>query len=210
MRYLIIFALLILNTIQVFSQQNFEYDRVLSKFKVLDTSLTKADILSLYFQSAVNRDIEQIVVSEIRIKNLTSSGEFAKAVFVADSLLEKYPVSLVALFEKSYACATLGRTEEERVANKQYNALMRSVIFGLDGKKPETAFVLINQNDEYEVLRYLGFHAVSYREISLAGKTYDVIALKKNKHKISEIFFDISIPAKLKDDKLVDELRKSK
>lgn len=208
MRYLIICVWLILHTIPVFGQEKSDYSSVKEKFKSLDTSLTRADILKLYFQSAINQDFDQILVSEIRIKNLTTVGQFAKAVYVADSLLAIYPVSLVALFEKSYACAALGRSEEEGVANKQYNALIRSVIYGLDGKTPETAIVIINQNDEYEVLRYLGFHAVSYKEVNLSGKTYDVISLKKNKSKLSELYFDINIPAKLKEDKLVDELRK--
>jgi hypothetical protein len=208
MRYTLFCVLFFLSFYPVYSQKDFDYTAVQEKFELLDTSLTKSDILKLYFESVSNRDLEQLIASEIRIKDLTSIGEFAKAVFVADSLLATYPVSLVALFEKSYACAALKRTEEEWIANKQYNALIRSILFDFDGESPEKAIPVINQNDEYEIIRSLGFQAIAYREIMLAGKTYDVLTLKKNKKKIPELYFDISILSKLKEDKLVDELRK--
>jgi hypothetical protein len=208
MRYTLFCVLLILSFYPVYSQKDFDYNAAQEKFELLDTSLTKSDILQLYFESVANQNFDQIIASEIRIKNLTSVGEFAKAVFVADSLLAIYPVSLVALFEKSYACAALKRTEEEWIANKQYSALIRSIVFDFDGESPEKAIPIINQNDEYEIIRYLGFQAIAYREVILAGKTYDVLTLKKNKKKISELYFDISILSKLKEDKMVDELRK--
>lgn len=126
---------------------------------------------------------------------------------MADSLLSTYPFSLVALFEKAYCCALLGIEDEEQKTSRIYRALIRSITAPYDGLTPEKAFVIINQNDEFEIIRFFNLTAESYKEVTISGKIFDVLFMKRNRSRIQEMYFDITIPVKLKERKIVEELR---
>lgn len=186
-----------------------QYSILLEKFLVLDTSLNADDVRNLYFSypGVSDFDPDEAVKSEIRIKNLSASGMHMDAVMVADSLLAIYPFSMVALFEKAYCCAFLGMEEEENSTSRLYRALIRSITSPYDGLSPETAFVIINQNDEFEIIRFFDLTAESYKEMTVSGKIFDVLYLKRNKPRIKEMYFDITIPVKLKERRMVEKLR---
>jgi hypothetical protein len=186
-----------------------EYPELAARFAVLDTTLGVADLQVLY-SGFVYRDEykpDKIIETENRIREFNNSGQPAKALLLADSLLKHYPVSIVALFEKSFACAALNRLEEEFESNTKYKAILRTIIKSGDGRTFETAYVINTPNDEFDIIRYSGFTADSYQEIGYNGKTYDVLTLKKNKQKQERVFFDISAYASYKERQKIESLK---
>ena len=189
-----------------------DFNQLSSRFSKADTSLTLEDIQVLYYGFAFQPayDPEVFIPIENRIRDLNSSGKPSEAISLADSLLAVYPVSIVALFEKSYASAFLQRAEEEFLSNRKYKALLRTILNSGDGLTAESAYVVISPNDEFDVIRYFGLTATSFLEFEYNGRIYDILQLKKNKRKMDKIFFDITLPAKLKEKKKVDALKEGK
>lgn len=188
----------------------FLYQDLSERFQKLDTSLKAESVRELYFISATlpTYDPEQLIFIEANIRQASLDGNYGYAIELSDSLLKFYPVSLTALFEKAYSCARLGRYSEEHIASLQYKALLRSLTRSHDGMSFSTAIPVINQNDEFEIIRFLNYTTTGFKEQTYNGKTYGVWILKKNKKKISELYFDRSIPAKLIQQKQVESLRK--
>ncbi len=179
------------------------------RFQVADTSLSADDIRALYYMTP-ERPVynpARLMEIEARIHQASSEGNFVYALELSDSLLNVYPVSLVALFEKAYSAARLGRSAEERIAAIQYKALLRSLTGERNGKTFASAIPVINQNDEYEIARFLSFLPVGASIQPYNGKVYNIWALKKNKEKQKELYFDISVPAKLIERNQVELLR---
>ena len=188
---------------------SFSYHDLSERFRRLDTTLKAESVRDLYFMSATlpAYNPEQLIYIEANIRRASADGNYVYAIELSDSLLNLYPVSLTALFEKAYSCAKLGRATEERIASIQYKALLRSLTNSHDGTSYSTAIPVINQNDEFEIMRFLNYTASGFREQSYNGKIYDLYSLKRNKKKITELYFDISIPAKLIQQKQVESLK---
>jgi hypothetical protein len=186
-----------------------EYTELIQRFCRADTSLNAEELQIIYYDFVNRKEYRpaEIVVVENKIRQLNADGESEKSLKLADSLLTYYPVSLVALFEKSYAASLLQLQEQELSSIRRYQALLYTIRQSGDGKTLETAFVIINQNDEFEVIRYFDFTATAYSEISLKGKTFDVLDLKRNKEKQSKIYFDISYPVNQNDQLEVERLK---
>ncbi len=187
----------------------FSYQELSERFHKLDTSLNAESVRDLYYMSATlpSYSPEQLITIEANIRQASADGNYSYAIELSDSLLSFYPVSLTALFEKAYSCARLGRNAEEHIASMQYKVLLRSLTRSYDGVSFSTAIPVINQNDEFEIIRFLNYTASGFREQSYNGKTYDVWSLKKNKKKITELYFDTSVPVKLIRMKQVELLR---
>ncbi|MFN3403437.1 MAG: DUF4919 domain-containing protein [Cytophagaceae bacterium] len=191
-------------------QSNFYYPNLLNRFQQLDTTLKKTDFPYLYYGFAYQATYDPVEHAEVeaRIRDLNIEKKYSECVTLCDSLLGYNPVSLTALFEKSFALSKLNKPSDERVARSMYNALLRAVLNSGDGLTYETAFVILSTSDETEILSSLNYNVVEKERKIYNGKFYDIWTLGKNKKKINQMFFDITTIVKFEDKKYLEELKK--
>src|SRR5690554_4408225 len=86
-------------------ESSFYYPNLVNRFNKGDSTIGKEELLHLYYGFVFNANYapEASRTAERRIKNLNYSKLYKEAIMLADSLLEVFPVSLSALFEKSFA-----------------------------------------------------------------------------------------------------------
>jgi hypothetical protein len=176
------------------SQSDAYYPTLLQRFLDSDSTLTIEDFQLLYYGAVFhkNYDNNKIMDAERQIRLANYAGEFLEAYNTADSLLQEYPMSVQAYFEKAYACFNLKRFEEEAYNSKRYKVLIRTILSSGDGKTFESAYYANTPNDEYETLKYLRVESKEEAELEYNGNSYDLFTLKPNKSKLKHLYFNIS------------------
>jgi hypothetical protein len=171
-----------------------EYKLLLERFKNSDSTLTREDFVDLYYGAVFLNSYDPGKISKVeeRIRILNFSNQFIEAYELADSLLQKYPMSIQAYFEKTWACFNLKRFEEEKYNEKRYKILIKTILQMSDGSSPETAYHCNLPNDEFEVIKFLKLEVKEEKEISYNGQTYDLFSFKSNRSKIKELYFNVS------------------
>lgn len=171
------------------------YPVLLKKLKSLDTSLTKEDFRYLFYGFIFSKKYDPYEQADIekKIKEINLGQDFPRAQKLCDSLLSVNPVSLTALFEKSFSTHAQGKDSLEYVSRSMYNALLRAAISSGDGKTPETAIHVISINDENEIMLFWGIKIKAETRMSKDGQTYDVFELAKNKLGMKYLFFNVTM-----------------
>lgn len=191
------------------SNNNYFYPELRNRFQQGDTSLVSEDLHYFYYGSVFNPlfDYEALRDTERKIKDLSYYRNYQAAILLADSLLEAYPASLTAHFEKGFAHHALGWREEFPSARK-YHALLRTIIKSGDGKSFDTAIHVINPGDIEDALKFLALKPKTEKILNYNGKSFFIYTLAGNKLKLKEIYFDVTEAEKAKERKNLEKLRK--
>ncbi|MFN6944853.1 MAG: DUF4919 domain-containing protein [Cytophagaceae bacterium] len=170
-----------------------EYYKLKERFLRHDT-LELSEYQSLYYGSLFQNTYQpiQIAALEARIRQNNFTGNYYQAISLADSLLSHYPVSIQALFERSFASHMLGDDYEASLYRFKYKNLIKGILEGNNGRTQETAILILSETDEYELLKYLDLKIKKQYQLSHQGRIYNMYDLKKNAKKIKTIYFDIS------------------
>lgn len=173
-------------------QEKSGYPALIKRFTASDSTLTIDDFKLIYYgyQTSPAYYSKEIEFKENLIKPLNRSGQYAQVLELADSILLVNPVSIVAHFEKAFACARLGKTELEAFHQKRYIVLCNVIKTSGNG----TALLRFNSNstnDAIEFMAFKGFTPVNDRKTETGLIEFD---LAKNKQKLLHVYF--YIPAK--------------
>lgn len=168
------------------------YDKLVERLNASDTTLTIEDFQLIYYgyQTTANYYSKENEFKENLIKPLNRAGQYKQVIELADSILLVNPVSLVAHFEKSFACAHLGLTELEAFHRKRYILFCNVIKLSGNG----TALLRYNcnsTNDALEFIAYKGLKATHDFKTDTGLIQFD---LAKNKQKLAHMYF--FIPAK--------------
>ena len=118
-----------------------------------------------------------------------------EAIDAADKILDRAYVNIEAHGLESMAYRSLGNTAKADFHKEIFQGLVNSIVVGKDGKTPETAFVVISTQEEYVVMRALGY-TVGSQAAGLAGRS-PVHILSGTDQKTNQpvkIYFNIDIP----------------
>lgn len=168
------------------------YPKLIERFTTSDSTLTIEDFKLIYYgyQTSPSYYSKENEFKENLIKPLNRSGQYNQVIELADSILLVNPVSIVAHFEKAFACARLGKTDLEAYHQKRYIVLCNVIKTSGDG----SALLRLNSNstnDAIEFIAFKGFAPINDRRIDTGLIEFD---LAKNKQKLLHMYF--YIPAK--------------
>ena len=169
------------------------YTKLVERLNASDTTLTIEDFQLIYYgyQTTPHYYSKENEFKENLIKPLNKSGQYKQVLELADSILLVNPVSVVAHFEKSFACAQLGQTELEAFHRKRYILLCNVIKLSGNG----TALLRYNSNstnDALEFIAFIGLKAIHDFKTETGLIQFD---LAKNKQKLSHIYFYIPVKA---------------
>ena len=170
------------------------YFDLLQRFQDSDSTLIFDDFKDLYYGAVFlnSYDPAKITEAEDKIRQANFDKNYQQAFDLADSLLTKYPMSIQAYFEKSWASHNLQLPEEEEYNRKRYKVLIKVVMDSGDGASLTSAWYSNLPNDEFEVLKYLKLDSKEEKEISYDRNVFDIFLLKPNKAKIKEVYFNVT------------------
>lgn len=169
------------------------YDKLIERLNTSDTTLTIEDFQLIYYgyQTTANYYSKENEFKENLIKPLNRSGQYKQVIELTDSILLINPVSIVAHFEKSFACAKLGLTELEAFHRKRYILLCNVIKLSGNG----TALLRYNCNSTNDALEFIAFKGLSAIHDSKTETGLIQFDLAKNKHKLAHIYFYIPVKA---------------
>jgi len=165
------------------------YDKLIERFRNSDSTLTIEDFKLIYYgyQTTSVYYSKDNEFKEELIKPLNRSGQYKQVIELADSILLVNPVSIVAHFEKAFACAQLGQKELEAFHRRRYIILCNVIKLSGDGSAL-LRYASNTTNDALEFIAYRGLTAINDRKTETGLIEFD---LAKNKQKCLHLYFVI-------------------
>lgn len=105
----------------------------------------------------------------------------AKALLMAEKQLLANPLDIDANFLAEISYSKLDRVNDEERQHTFLMAILQSVMDGQDGKTPKTAWNAVSVDEEYQILRLIGYQPSKQALISDNGNSYDAMTVTDNK-----------------------------
>ncbi len=106
-----------------------------------------------------------------------SAKEPEKALELARKQLATNPLDIDANFLAEIVYGKLGRKDDEAHQHNLLMALLKSVMDGKDGKTPATAWNAVSVDEEYQILRLIGFQPKSQALVGDGDKKFDAMTV---------------------------------
>ena len=121
-----------------------------------------------------------------------------EALKIADQLLATTFLSPDSHAAKSFCYRLMGDNARAEFHKAIYLGLINSVLSKGDGKSTETAYTAISIEEEYAVMRALGFTVWNEEYLNKADHTFNVLSGTDDRNKITtKIYFNVDIPLSL-------------
>ena len=136
-----------------------------------------------------DRDSRQKMFAALNAK------EFDKTIAFAEKILATNFVEVNANFAAFVANRDLGNADKAAFYKFMVQGLFKSIQGSVDGKTPETAFVVISTDEEYALFNFLGLRVASQALVNKSGHTYDqMTAINPKTNETVVYFFNIDKP----------------
>lgn len=118
-----------------------------------------------------------------------------KAIEIADKVLAKNYLDIDAHIVSALAYKAKHDAEQEKLHNFVAEGLCRSILASGDGQTLETAYVVISVDEEYTILRVLGWHLKEQTLLEGGGHHYDKMDVFNPKtQQQTTLYFNIDRP----------------
>ena len=185
------------------TKSNFYYPLLLKRFQAADTTLTAVERTHLYYGQIFTDTYSPYGSITKDFNDLCKAKNYKKAISVGEKALVKQPLDAKLIFRLLVCYYKSGDRAMAASYATRYHILLGAIIASGDGKSRETAYVVANVADEYDVLASLG---LSSSRQALVGHT-DVLTVTVDDgadKSEREVYFDVSKPLQ----SLRDEFKK--
>lgn len=173
----------------------FYYPSLLNRFQKNDTTLTNLEIIAMligYVDNENYKPYEQMDV-ERKIFNLNVKKNYTQAIELSDSLLKKYPFSLLGNREKSYACYKLGKEEERKIFFDRFTQLTNAILWSGDGLSYESSLFVLGPTDGQSIIKFVLFCDLGEMGSGYSTEKYfhDILEMKQENGEKVKLYFNI-------------------
>ncbi len=169
------------------------YPKLIAKFQDNDSTLKLDDYQYIYYgfiydsryNPSANNPLEDTLAKYYK------TGFYDKSVVLAKQILESDPLNVEVIFTLSYSYKKLGQSDLATKTSKKARKIIATIVQSGDGHTLESAFVIINQRDEYQVANEL---KLQRSDNMLTGNCNFVRYLSPNTFDIESLFFNIEKP----------------
>ena len=121
--------------------------------------------------------------------------DYEGCVKVGEAFLKAHPFVIEAYLYIGSAYHKMGNYAKYGEYMFKYHALLESINFTGTGKSTDSAFIVIDPSDEYDLLYYLGHNTAEQSLLHQNGHDYDVLQVKDEAtSKVSYLYFNIDKP----------------
>lgn len=211
--------LFLLSSVSSFAQGGYKFDRKIFGYSLNEIDLLTSHVDSIYFIEKMIVKIwrpspmvsdtvlamgyygyvlsydyhpDRFIGLELKIMRHNDNKEWKKALKLADSLLNNYPVCLMGHVEMCHAYNSLQDTMKAKQHKIIYERLGNMILKTGDGKSMETAYIVTGLKD-VEVLTQIQRMRIKKRIIKRKQKhTYEIVTVFKNFEQF-DLYFDTSL-----------------
>ena len=174
-----------------------EYATLLASLKAGKTDIDYARLRTSYMDSPEYKAPKDTSDSENAMIDALNKKDYPAALKNAEVVLDSNYVNMNAHFVAMVANRMLGVKEKSDFHSAVFHGLLQSILDSGDGKSMEKAWVVINVNEEYVVIRFLGFKPFGQSLVQKDGHSYDVMKVKNAQDGTEQTFyFNVDIPFK--------------
>ncbi len=170
------------------------YESLLEKVKKQDPGVDFTALRMAYADRPFKRgDAADPDLRKKLFPALTESND--KAIEIADKVLAKNYLDIDAHIVSALAYNAKHDAEHEKLHNFVAEGLCRSILASGDGQTLETAYVVISVDEEYTILRVLGWHLKEQTLLEGGGHHYDKMDVFNSKtRQQATVYFNIDRP----------------
>lgn len=155
--------------------------------------LNTIDFVKFRYSYILARDESDIVVTEEleeELKQAVKAEDKQKALNLCNEILEKDYTDIYAHVMRNYLYKLDGK--DVSFYQAYVGKVMDSLFTSGDGRTPQTAFLLFQVKEEYEVLKFLRLQPRKQSLIEDGGKYFDLLTATDEKGNKHEIYFNIT------------------
>jgi len=174
------------------------YQTLVERVKKGDQTVNFRELRLAYSESSDFTSGPDTTDQKKAMRQALNNKDFAKAIQNADTVLVSNFVDMDAHFVEYVAYRELKNPERADFHKFVLQNLLKSITASGDGKTPETAFEVIDVDEEYLLLRFMGLGLPKKQSyMHKNGHYYDALTLN-NPASTEErvIYFNVDIPAK--------------
>lgn len=174
-----------------------EYATLLASLKAGNTRIDYTRLRLSFVDSPEQKHAKDPSDAEKAMFAALNAKDFNKALQQAEIVLDGEYVNIDAHFVAFAANREAGASDKAAFHKAIFVGLVNSIRESGDGKSPETAWVIISVNEEYVLLRALGFKPSGQSLMMKNGHAYDVMKVNDVKDGSEEtLYFNTDIPMK--------------
>jgi hypothetical protein len=180
------------------SKTEYNYPKLMERYIDKDTTLTEDEFFYLYYGQAIQekyspygRGDDKKLKEILNKKGDHSEKELEKIISLSEKILKKFPFDLDYWLYITYANKMLNKESERQKGIFMYQGILKTIYSTGDGKSQETAFWVINVDNEYTMLRWLDLKFGGQQ--SLTAQRCDRLTVKKNDQDLDAMYFNVSI-----------------
>jgi hypothetical protein len=135
------------------------YDKLLTRFKTNDTTLTNAEVLALLIGFTVKPEYKPYthLKEEKAVYDLNAEGKYDEGLVKANEFLATHPFSVKVIFERSFSYYKARMTDSAKIFASQGYKIFNAMKYSGDGKTKQTAmFALGPEDGEDYIYKFLG------------------------------------------------------
>jgi hypothetical protein len=180
------------------STSRYYYPKLTQRFLELDTTLFLEDLVMIYYGYVFTDEYNPFAnpdKNEAKFMALYEKAKFKKAIPYGQKALFDNPVNLNILIKLSFCYRMLGDKFKTTMYAKLYFDLLYTISQSGDGKSVETAYVIINIDDEIELIEDLEL-VVDKHEVIEKTHVFVIDTLEQiNKEgEIEKLYINLSKP----------------
>jgi len=136
-------------------KDNLSYDKLLKRFSANDTTLTDFEVLALLIGFTDKPEYKPYddLATEREIYKLNGEKKYQEGLDKANMFLKTHPLSVKALFEKSYSFHKLEQKDSAQYYLYQGQRIFKAMYFSGDGKTKETPTFALGPADGQDYIR---------------------------------------------------------
>jgi hypothetical protein len=174
-----------------------EYATLLASLKAGKTDIDYTRLRISYMDSPEYKAAKDVSDSENAMIEALNKKDYPAALKNAEIVLDSAYVNMDAHFVAMVANRELGAKDKSEFHSTVFHGLIKSILDSGDGKSLEKAWVVINVQEEYVLLRVLGFRPSEQSLVHKDGHSYDVMKVKNAEDGTEQTFyFNVDIPFK--------------
>jgi len=169
------------------------YEDMLRKVKETDSGVSFREFRLAYADSSAYKPSSNPEARKSMFEAL-SAKEFAKAAELAEDILQDRFVDIYGHQVASVAYRELGDRAKAAVHGSIARELIRSIVESGDGNTPQTAMLLISEEEESVILQALELKIVAQELIDVEGHTFDRVEAMDSGDGMVTLYFNLDVP----------------
>jgi len=171
------------------------FPKLLNRFKKGDTALSMQHYKHIYYGETVSKVLSKDVGDNLdKFISLYNDDKFAEAIPYGLIVLDHNPINTKLSYKMMVCYHKMGNKDSASLFADRYYPLLQVISESGDGRSIETAMVVNNVGDEYEILKVLKLRSKGQALIESTDRLTIDQENQTREPKIEALYFNVEIP----------------